>query len=58
MIAYCTGLRVGECLALQWSHIDMENRTISVDSTLYDKKRHPCLQGDAQDQVIGPDDSL
>ena len=28
MIAYCTGLRVGECLALQWSHIDMENRTL------------------------------
>lgn len=41
MIAYCTGLRVGECLALQWSHIDMENRTISVDSTLYDKKGIP-----------------
>ena len=30
MIAYCTGLRVGECLALQWSHIDMENRTLIV----------------------------
>lgn len=41
MIAYCTGLRVGECLALQWSHIDMENRTISVDSTLYDKTGTP-----------------
>lgn len=41
MIAYCTGLRVGECLALQWSHIDMENRTLSVVSTLYDKKGVP-----------------
>ena len=41
MIAYCTGLRIGECLALQWSHIDMENRTLSVVSTLYDKKGVP-----------------
>lgn len=41
IIAYCTGLRVGECLALQWSHIDMENRTLTVDSTLYDKKGAP-----------------
>lgn len=45
MIAYCTGLRVGECLALQWSHIDMENRTLSVVSTLYDKR--VCLSAKA-----------
>lgn len=44
MIAYCTGLRVGECLALTWSHIDMKKRTISVDSILYDKKGLPVCQ--------------
>ena len=29
-----TGLRIGECLALQWSDIDFENDTVSICKTL------------------------
>lgn len=34
VIAWNTGLRVGEVCALQWSDIDLENATISVSKTL------------------------
>lgn len=37
-IAYYTGMRIGEILALQWQDIDMFNRYISIHTTLYDKK--------------------
>lgn len=50
MIAYCTGLRIGECLALTWSHISMKERTISVDSSLYDKKGRPVCQTAPKDK--------
>ena len=35
-ILFClhTGLRIGELCALQWKHIDMENRTVTVSRTL------------------------
>jgi integrase len=36
-IAYRTGMRMGECLALTWDNIDMENRVIHVRYTLADK---------------------
>jgi integrase len=29
-----TGMRVGECLALRWSSVDMKNKTIFIDKTL------------------------
>ena len=29
-----TGLRIGECLCLQWDNVDFENSTISVNETL------------------------
>jgi integrase len=29
-----TGMRVGECLALRWSSVDMMNKTIFIDKTL------------------------
>jgi integrase len=29
-----TGMRVGECLALRWNSVDMENKTIFIDKTL------------------------
>lgn len=38
-IAYLTGMRKGEILALQWSLIDMTQRTIRIQSTMYDKTR-------------------
>ena len=34
MLAYFSGLRVGECLALEWSRIDLENKVIRVRETL------------------------
>ncbi|MBD8521846.1 site-specific integrase [Lysinibacillus fusiformis] len=34
MLAW-TGMRLGELLALKWSDIDLENRTISITKTLY-----------------------
>lgn len=33
-ICFCTGLRIGELCALQWSDIDTENGTISVNKTI------------------------
>lgn len=38
MLGYCCGMRLGECLALTWNNVDMENRTINVCSNQYDKK--------------------
>lgn len=37
-LAYYTGMRLGECLALEWSNIDMTARTIRITGTCYDKK--------------------
>lgn len=37
-IAYYTGMRKGEVLALTWQDIDLNNRIIKVNKTLYDKK--------------------
>lgn len=34
---YYTGMRKGEVLALNWNDIDFENKTISVNKTLYSK---------------------
>ena len=36
MIAYYTGMRLGECLALHWKEINMQERTISVLYTMID----------------------
>ena len=38
IIAYYTGMRIGEVLALQWKDVDMFSRYISIHTTLYDKK--------------------
>ncbi len=43
MIAYHTGLRLGECLALQWDDIDEKNNMLSVRHTLIDKQKPPKL---------------
>lgn len=37
MLSYCTGMRLGECLALQWQHIDLNARTIDIVGNQYDK---------------------
>lgn len=36
-IAWYTGMRLGECLGLQWKDIDMESQIIHVKHTLLDK---------------------
>ena len=35
-----TGMRVGECLALRWSSVDIENKTIFIDKTLAYSEAH------------------
>ena len=37
-ISYYTGMRIGECLALKWDDINLEDHTIFVHSSQYDKK--------------------
>lgn len=34
MITLCTGIRIGEICALQWKHIDLENKVICVSNTI------------------------
>ena len=34
LLSYHTGLRLGECCALAWSDVDMDNHTISVNKTV------------------------
>jgi integrase len=41
MLAYCCGMRLGECLALTWDNVDFEHHTINVCSSQYDKKSLP-----------------
>ncbi|WP_370850311.1 tyrosine-type recombinase/integrase [Megasphaera sp.] len=41
MLGYCCGMRLGECLALTWNHVDMRDRIVEVCATLYDKKNQP-----------------
>ena len=35
-LSYYTGMRLGECLSLQWGDIDMEGKSIHVHTTMYD----------------------
>lgn len=37
MLSYYTGMRIGECLALKWSDIDLAARQIYVHATQYDR---------------------
>lgn len=39
-IAYHTGLRIGECCALTWDDVDLENNYIFVNKTIFRKKDH------------------
>lgn len=43
-ISYCTGMRLGECLALEWRHVDMRSRVIRVVGTSIDKDNHPIIE--------------
>lgn len=47
MIGYFTGARVGECLALEWPRIDLENNIIKIRETLLDTKK-------GEDRRTGP----
>ncbi|MBG9614108.1 site-specific integrase [Bacillus cereus] len=35
-----TGLRIGECLALQWEDVDFQKRTLNINKTLLSVKRN------------------
>ncbi|WP_101913164.1 tyrosine-type recombinase/integrase [Megasphaera vaginalis (ex Bordigoni et al. 2020)] len=37
MLSYCTGMRLGECLALRWSNVDLKAHTLEVVGNKYDK---------------------
>lgn len=39
LLGYHTGMRVGECLALTWEHIDFAKKTIKIRQTMIDKKK-------------------
>lgn len=41
MLAYHTGARLGECLALTWNDIDMDEKVIHIRHTLSDKRGEP-----------------
>lgn len=43
-LSYHTGMRLGECLALQWKNVDLENRIIKVAANLYDKNGKPKIK--------------
>lgn len=38
-LSYRTGMRIGECLALRWQNVDLENKVIYVQHTLNDKSK-------------------
>lgn len=42
-LSYYTGMRLGECLALTWNHINLDDRTIQVVGTMYDKNSLPTI---------------
>ena len=43
-MALYTGMRCGELLALTWDDIDMNNRTITINKSLYHIDNKPCLK--------------
>lgn len=49
IISLCTGIRIGELCALQWSDIDTESNIITINKTL---QRIPDLKADNKTKVI------
>lgn len=41
ILSYYTGMRLGECLALTWNHINMNEKKINISGTVYDKNGSP-----------------
>jgi len=44
-IAYHTGVRIGECCALTWKDVDLENKTITISKSLSKQYNHDWFFG-------------
>lgn len=53
LFALYTGCRRGELLALEWSDIDMDNRTISVTKSIYHEGNAPKIKKPKTETSIG-----
>jgi len=51
--AMYTGMRRGELLALEWSDIDILNRTITINKSLYHENNHPKIKTPKTKTSIG-----
>lgn len=52
--ALYTGMRRGELLALEWKDVDIENRTIMVNKSLYHKNNKPFVKSPKTKTSIAP----
>ncbi|WP_329758885.1 site-specific integrase [Allisonella histaminiformans] len=52
LLSYHTGLRLGECCALAWSDIDMENHTISVSKTVVGDDIQPLPKSKSSCRIV------
>lgn len=43
-LAYFTGMRIGECMALKWKDINFDKGTVYIHSTMFDEHGIPTIQ--------------
>lgn len=53
ILGYTCGLRISETYALDWDHIDFENKTLRVDSSLYKRFQNTSNQSKVSGWYIG-----
>lgn len=52
LLSYHTGLRLGECCALSWSDVDMDNHTISVNKTVVGTAIQPLPKSKSSCRIV------
>lgn len=52
LLSYHTGLRLGECCALAWSDVDMQNHTITVSKTVVGDEIQPLPKSKSSCRVV------